>query len=379
MVNLKFDPNALTTRQQGRVNYLQNQGRDRAAKKLINRATTQFQQTGEAQPLQRDGKRGMGRDLRAPKVNFTKPQSILQGQQQANLQNVEMQKEANRFDQETPVGSQRYETDPATGKTVLKTDFGGQEELLKQRQELDKSALGVAGTALDQFGQNISQPVDFSGATKLPGGGDMLAARQQTADATYQSLMRDIEPAQRQEREEFEQRAYQRGWTPGSEAYEREKNALAARQNDARLDAQAKAYELGSVEQSRIMDQALAGRQQDVGEILTKRGLPMQEYSGLLGTYGGILSPQFYGPMGINVPGLDVTGFGGNYLGGLQSLEGQRMSTGQSAANTATQAALEKQKLAQQQAQWEQERRDKLAMVPFAASGLQPGGHTLNY
>lgn len=112
--------------------------------------------------------------------------------------------------------------------------------------------------------------LDFSGATALPGNGDFSADRQAVQDALYRRQTATLDPRFAQERSRYEQSLAERGIPVNSEAYNKALTSFDQRRNAAYQDALDSSILAGGNEQSRLFGQALAARQQGVGETTTQ-------------------------------------------------------------------------------------------------------------
>jgi hypothetical protein len=163
-----------------------------------------------------------------------------------------------------------------------------------------RSSIGDAGSINGQIGPvggvqrsiggygDVQAGLDFSGAPRLPGVDDFSADRLRVEEAL---MARQNDGFSRQESDLRTQLANQ-GVTAGSEAWNREMDAL----NRSRVDARTQATLAGGQEQSRLFGLGLTARQQDVGERTTAgtfaNNAQAQRYAQALGAGGFANSAQ---------------------------------------------------------------------------------------
>lgn len=107
-------------------------------------------------------------------------------------------------------------------------------------------------------GGDIQRSLDFSGAPRLPGVDDFSADRRRVEEA----LLSRLEPQFQRDDDAARTRLANQGINVGSEAFNRDIDALGRAKNDARMQA----ILAGGGEQSRLFGLGLQARQQAVGE-----------------------------------------------------------------------------------------------------------------
>jgi hypothetical protein len=124
------------------------------------------------------------------------------------------------------------------------------------------------GYAALQYGPGaIKDNLDYSGVSALPGKGDFSALTQQAQDASYNQATSRLDPMFQKQQKELEAKLANQGLTPGSEAWAAQVDAFNRGKNDAYSQAAYSSVGAGDALQQALFNQALAARQQGVGEI----------------------------------------------------------------------------------------------------------------
>lgn len=218
-----------------------------------------------------------------------------QGQQ--NLNAVRAGAALNRVNQVNPYGSTTYTQDPYhpdqyTQTTTLSPE---QQRLFDQSQQTQYDQGAAAAGRLSQvsgqgafnydglpsrvsnvdstnFQTDINAPsvgqtsVDLSGVSQIPGLDDYSADRQRVEDSIYGRAAKRLDQQFGQREDSTRTQLLNQGLTEGSEGWNRAMQQLANDRTDAYGDARDRAIQAGGSEQSRMFSDALAGRQQGVGE-----------------------------------------------------------------------------------------------------------------
>lgn len=119
-----------------------------------------------------------------------------------------------------------------------------------------------------QAGQQYQKSVDFGGATQLPGNEDFGAERQRVEDSLYNRNASRLDDQFARRGEDQRAQLLNRGLREGTEAYANAERDLNQSRTDAYGDLRDRAVQAGGAEQARLFQQALAARQQGVGEEL---------------------------------------------------------------------------------------------------------------
>lgn len=139
-----------------------------------------------------------------------------------------------------------------------------------QRQKVNFDGLPELGGKLDLSGLNDIN-TDFSGQN------------QAVRDALYQKTTGLMNPDFKRQEEQARQTLYNQGLVAGSAAYDEELNRLMGQQNQSRERAALDATIAGGQEEARLFQQALAARQQGVGERLSAQDVASKARAQLLG------------------------------------------------------------------------------------------------
>lgn len=210
---------------------------------------------------------------------------------------------------------------------------------LDRQRSLTNQALGIGQSQLTNIGNTLSTPLNFSSLGAIPnlnlaslGAGpnasDYQGPNSQTTDTIYNAYTSRLAPQWDREREAVESRLATQGVNvqTNPEAYSRALEDFNKSRTDAYQMALAQAVGSGVQENSNAFNRALAGRQQGVSELgqtynsqmggrqqgmqemLTLRNQPINELAALLGTSGGVNTPQFGATPQVNVAAPDVMG-----------------------------------------------------------------------
>jgi hypothetical protein len=214
-----------------------------------------------------------------------------------NLQAIRTGAALNRVNQTNPYGSTTYTVDPTNPDSYTQTTTLSpeQQRLLDQSQGLQYTQGQAAGTRLDQvnnqgefnlnglpsqvssvqgsnFKSDINAPsvgqtdVDLSGISKIPGLDDYSADRQRVEDSYYDRSAKRLDDQFGRLDDSTRTQLLNQGLTEGSEGWNRAMKDLSNQRTDAYGDARDRAIQAGGQEQSRMFGDALAGRQEGVGE-----------------------------------------------------------------------------------------------------------------
>lgn len=230
---------------------------------------------------------------RAPKApDYTQ---LAQQQGQQNTEAARLAAQLNRVNTQGPGGSVSYTRngDSWTQTTTLSPE---QQRLYDLQAGTAEGAAGAAQQRVAQIGgmsapdfsnlpsrvssvqaaphqTNINAPsvgrtsLDFSGAPGLTD--DFSAERQRVEDSIYSSATSRLDPQFARNDEAMRSRLLASGIREGSEAWDTEMQRAAWEKQDAYGNARDRAIQAGGAEQSRLFADALARRQQSVGETAT--------------------------------------------------------------------------------------------------------------
>jgi hypothetical protein len=283
------------------------------------------------------------------------------GQQWSQGENIRL----NRPNEFNPYGSMQYTTDPVTGQTIATSSLSPEmQSRLNQEQlrEMNQHRLQqeMFGGLRDQLGR----PLDFSGLPEI--NKDYSQDRQRVEDSIYSRFQRRFKDQFAEEKNNLQQQLADRGIPMGSERYNKEMQQLSQRQNDATLNAQAQAVEMGGQEQQNLFNMGLTGRQQGLNERLTQRSVPLSEYGAIQGLQQGVVNPNFSPMYQNSMQAPNVLGAANMQQQGqltreqmANQLQQSRISAG-TAGVAAGISANTQMALANQQRQWDLEDQAKM-------------------
>ena len=212
----------------------------------------------------------------------------------------------------TPIGTQviQYRKDPLTGNPVpymTQAYSPEQQEIFDLGQNIQSSLLRT--------------PLDFSGAPASPQGSE--ATRSAVIDAMMGRVGTDIGRRREQRNSEL----IAAGIRPGTEAYSRDMEMIDRSENDARQQA----ILAGGAEAQRDFGMDMQKRQQAISEILSQRGVPINEINAIRS--GSPL--QFGGIQGTNVQPANIEGAANQQYQGQLDQYNARVGQQNSLLNTA--------------------------------------------
>jgi hypothetical protein len=237
---------------------------------------------------------------------------------------------ANRVNQQGPWGSTNWSQDPAGQWTQTTTLDPAEQQRLDQQRGLTTGLGGVAQGLVGQVGQQIQNPLDYSGFAQGPSGApggpqfgqvgtgpqfnsnfgtvdpnDLMnsgtatggnfgganareialqdqidmggisampeaseAARQQVIDAMYGQASSRMNPEFEQQQRQQLDRLYAMGGREGDQFFNEQQGNLGRQQTDARQQALWNAIQGGGEEQSRLFGLGMANRQQGFNEAM---------------------------------------------------------------------------------------------------------------
>lgn len=198
------------------------------------------------------------------------PDYVGAAEQQTNTQT-----QANRPDITTPFANQHWEVGP-DGKWRLTTSLTG--------------GAGEAADSLNaQLADLLKNPLDLSSLPALDYGEH---ARDQAIQAAYGQATSRLNPQWNQRGQQQSSSLANAGLDPNSQAYRNAMRQFNQGRNDAYGSAMNSAIGQGTAAGNAIFQQSIAARQNALGEMLKKRGLPLEELGALQGLTG---MPGFHG------------------------------------------------------------------------------------
>ena len=241
----------------------------------------------------------------APDYKGAAEQTAQSSKEVTNIQNF-----ANRPDVNTPFGGQNWSTqavkDPATGQLVTK--WVQNNSLTPQAQGALDSQLAITRARsdigkgmLDRVSSEYGPTMDWSqfqqaGGTPTAPGGNGQQYYDKAGDALYNKFSSRAEPQFARSQAALETQLRNRGLNPGDEAYDSGLNQMRQEQDDARQQANYAAIGASGSEAARMqgMDTnqfqnqikqsefQTTNRQQQIAEMMQKRGFSLNEINGLL-------------------------------------------------------------------------------------------------
>ena len=156
--------------------------------------------------------------------------------------------------------------------------------------------------------QALGQPADFSSLQAIPGQGDFAGERRRIEDEALARFDEQMAPEFARQMSELEQNLANRGIPVGSELFNKQLGQLQESQSRARIQAAENATNFAAQEQGRLFNQGMEARRQGVSDLLTQRGLPLQELGSVLNLQSGIfgMQPRFgQGIQPLGIQGVD--------------------------------------------------------------------------
>lgn len=222
------------------------------------------------------------------------PQQTIAAQQAANKEAIETGARYGQINQVTPWGQVSFTGElgsPERTQTVSLSP--GQQQAFEGQQALQNALVGFANQQIPQVTETLGKPLSFEGLQEIPGQTDATRAR--TEQAVYQRGLNLMNPGFENEQRNAEVNLANRGIARGSEAWNEEMRAIAQRQGQAKENLGLSAVQAGGTEASRLLTDALRGRQQGIQETTTLRGQPINELAAILGQTAGVNQPSFQG------------------------------------------------------------------------------------
>lgn len=239
----------------------------------------------------------------------------------ANVQAAKNTVALSNPNQLTPFGSQTYTIGP-DGRPVQKQEFG--EDYQKRLFDLNSILPSVTKNIRDQTGKAISD-YDFQDVSDPKDFKDWLSPIDQNlltgsgVSAVADALRQREQPRFDRARKQSETDLLTRGFNPGTEGWNERMDDLNRAENDFNLglvdkagteqsrlfDIQSRQRNQGLTEAQATFNAQMARRQNQVGEAITSRTLPIQEYGALVQAMTPQL-PQFNNYTGATVDAAPI-------------------------------------------------------------------------
>jgi len=237
------------------------------------------------------------------------PVQLANAQSTANTATAREQQRLNMVNSSGPSGSVRYVADPtAPGGYRQETTLSqGEQQNYDRSTSVYGGALDTAGQQLGRVNAALGQGLNMDGLPELQGFNSPDFDRQRYEDSVYASQTRRLDPQfDRMERSQDARLAAQ-GLGANSEATRNLRQDFERDRNDAYGDARDRSIQAGGAEQSRAVQNAIAGgtfgnqaRTQGLQERAYVQNQPLAQLQALLGT-GQVGMPQGvqYSPTGV--------------------------------------------------------------------------------
>lgn len=203
------------------------------------------------------------------------------------------------MDQITPYGNLTYQNlgTKEAPKWQSTISLSPEQQQLYNTQTQSENALASLGAAqLGRIGESVATPFSYEGLGDAPTAQSIEQLSQQGQEA----LMSRLNPQFGYDEESLRTRLINQGIGQNSEAYNREMERFNQAKNDARTQAVLQGANYGGT----LQNQALARRNQAIGEYTTQRNAPLNEYTAMTsGTQ--IQNPSFSSGGNQGVPNID--------------------------------------------------------------------------
>tara|TARA_R110000803_G_scaffold39641_2_gene85525 strand:- start:2074 stop:2976 length:903 start_codon:yes stop_codon:yes gene_type:complete len=205
------------------------------------------------------------------------------------------QQHINMVNQVTPQGSLTYSqrgdaSDGTPQYTATQTYSPEQQQLYDQTTGAGIKFGQTANNQLDQISGALSSPLDFGSL------GDVPQANEATRQSYAQSIRDRNAPQQQQDYDRIHTQLVNSGNMPGSSGYKAGMDQYQRGVNDFRLATDAAA----GGEMANMYGMKMAGRNQNIDEILKQRSTPINEMSAML-SQGQVSNPNY-----VNTPQAQI-------------------------------------------------------------------------
>ncbi len=175
-----------------------------------------------------------------------------------------------------------------TAKQKLGNLTNGQNQLINDKQSADITLGGIANNKLSEVQKSMETPFDWNALPAQVVSGDYNKWRQDQIDSTYNDFSRRMDPQFKQEQDDFEQMAYERGWAPGSKIYDQQKQQLLQQQSDARDTALTQAQSIAGQNATQFFNVGSQAREQAYTDAARARGMSLADYMAITGAQSGM-------------------------------------------------------------------------------------------
>ncbi len=217
--------------------------------------------------------------------NFSDPAKVAQAQTVENQKTAEQNIAANRVNETNAFGNRTYNADGSITDNLSQ----GQQGLLNQQTQTGTLGSNVAGGLLGGLqGQGAYNAQQFN--QFMPQGSDQ--ARQQTYDATYGQLTRDLSKNKARDQQSLEQSLADRGIPIGSKQYNDQVQQFNQRYDDQEMSARNQATLTGNQAFEQSFNQGQTNYQNQLGAYNSNYNMPAS-IAGQLQGLGQVQAPTF--------------------------------------------------------------------------------------
>ena len=244
------------------------------------------------------------------------PVQLANAQATANTRTAQEQQRLNMVNTSGPGGSVRYVADPsAPGGYRQETQLdAGNQQAYDRNLEVYNRSLQTAGDQIGRVNTALGQGLNLEGLPGLQGFDPEQFNRQRFEDSAYQGLTRRLDPQFERMESGLDARLAAQGLGANSEATRNIRQDFARDRADAYGQAGQQAIQMGGQEQSRAIQNFIAGgqfgnqaRTQGLQERSYVQNIPLQQLQALLGT-GQVQGPQGIAYTPTSVGQTDVLG-----------------------------------------------------------------------
>lgn len=221
------------------------------------------------------------------------PVQLANAQSGANTATAREQQRLNMVNSTGPSGTVNYVADPSApgGYRQVTTLNAGEQQAYDQQNNIYNQALQTAGDQIGRVNTALGQGLNTEGLPDLQGYDGSNFDRSRYEDAVYQAQTRQLDPRWARAESSQDARLAAQGLGANSDATRNLRQDFARDRNDAYSQAANSAIQQGGAEQSRAIQQALAGstfnnqaRTQGLQERAYVQNQPLQQLQALLGT-----------------------------------------------------------------------------------------------
>jgi hypothetical protein len=270
------------------------------------------------------------------------PKETIAAQSAANKEAIEAQAKFNRINQVNPQGTLTYSGTPGEPDYTQTVQYDPRQQALFDKQQgIQGSTYDLVSGQLQRLDPVLRNTLDTSilpdqarqiSGQELPNmivganDADITSASNRLADESFGQFMRRFEPQIERSRQRTEQRIADQGLDPRQDLaqnyntqnensiYDAMQNAAAQAQGIG-TDNALKYSQFGNQARTQMLNEMLAMQQAQTGQRQSAlqeqaylRNVPINDIAALLGTSGGVQTPQFSAVPSVSVPTTDAGG-----------------------------------------------------------------------